>query len=104
MIQMRMRREHVRYPLARDRLLQRFEMRIDHRPRIDHRHFTIANNVDARSQIGERPRILGNHPSDARRYARDFAILELQVANERDAGHVYFAPSCFSIPPMGARL
>lgn len=65
MIQMRVRGEDVRDPLAFDRFLQRIEMRIDHGTRINHRNFTIADDVDARSQIGEGPRILRDHPSDA---------------------------------------
>ena len=73
--------QNVRHGLAFQRLLQGFEMFSIFRAGINDRNFTLPDDVDPCTDIGERAGIVRNHAADQWRHLLHDAIFKLDVAN-----------------------
>ena len=83
MIGMAVRHQDRAHPLAVERGGERIAMRIERRPRIDHRDVARPDDVGPGAVIGELGRVLGDDPPHARRDLFDTSVLE-RVSLERD--------------------
>jgi len=92
-IGMPMRDENILDRFAFKRGFQRFEMGFIMRAGIDHGDFAMADNIDARSDIGERTRIVGDDAPDQWRDLLHFSIFKFDFTHKRN-GHGSLL-SCF---------
>src|SRR6185312_11459669 len=86
MVEMRVGDEDVRHRLGAERGEQRVDMRGDVGPGIDDGDPALPDDISAGALEGERARIARDDAADERRQRRDCAIIDVDVAAERDLG------------------
>ncbi len=79
----------VAHRLTLQRGQQGLEMAVEVGTRIDDRYRSLSDDVGAGADIGEGPRIVGDHPADQRRDLVAASVLELDLADEGDHGDLW---------------